>query len=163
MNEVSKTKGFFASLRARTCLTIITGILITFSGPAKSLELDQSPPAATAAGKISSYTHTPQSAIAGDKCLSLLKSVRYDNAPSAMDRTQRSAGTATALGLVFGVRFALGPKEVMKNRSGDNVTFELWEARNKDTNASQALAIADYRRCKNEQSLRALSDLRWQR
>ncbi len=161
------TKKANASVRRglRVCLALtLTGILTISSGPARSIEIDQSSPAVAGKNSPLSYKTSPRAAISDEKCLSLLKTVHYDNSSSAMDRGRHSAGKATALGLVFGVRFALGPKEVMKNtRSGDAVKFELWEARNTDTNAAQALAIADYRRCKNEQTLRSLSDWRWQR
>lgn len=47
-------------------------------------------------------------AVAAGSCLPLLKSIPL--IPSAATvRNQRSAGTAAALGLVLGVRFALGP------------------------------------------------------
>lgn len=138
------------------CLTV-TGMLMVSTGPARSMEIDQSVP--TIAG-----TDTPRSTISADeKCLSLLKAVRYNDASSAMDRDRRSAGKATALGLIFGVRFALGPKEVMKNAKGRDVTFEIRDAGGLDNGGSHALAIADYRRCKNEQTLRGLNDWRWQR
>lgn len=143
---------------------LMTGILIAFTGPAWSLELDQSTSVTGTDENASLTTSSPESAIAKDKCLSLLKAVRYTNPPSAMDRDRRSAGQATALGLVFGVRFALGPKEVTKrDKSGDAVRFDFWQPRDRDTNAKQAMAVADYRRCVKEQNLKAISDWRWQR
>ena len=165
-NDLTRRKaGVSTRWGVRMCLALtLTGILTISSGPARSIEIDQSSPAIAGENSPLSYKTSPHAAISDEKCLSLLKAVRYDNASSAMDRSRHSAGKATALGLVFGVRFALGPKEVMKNtRSGDAVRFGLWEARDKDVNAAQALAISDYRRCKNEQTLRGLSDWRWQR
>lgn len=141
-----------------------TILLIAFAGPAWSIELDRSGSVIETDENTSLTTSSPEATIAGDKCLSLLKTVRYTNPPSAMDRDRRSAGKATAMGLVFGVRFALGPKEVVKrNKSGDTVRFDFWQPRDRDTNAQEALAVADYRRCVKEQSLRAISDWRWQR
>lgn len=143
---------------------LITGILIVFAGPAWSIELDQSTSVIETDNKTSLTTSSPESVIAKDKCSSLLKAVRYTNPPSAMNRDRRSAGKATALGLIFGVRFALGPKEVVKrDKSGDAVRFDFWEPRDRNTNAKQAMAVADYRRCIKEQNLKAISDWRWQR
>jgi len=152
-------------LYAAAILSIFfTVILIMFTGPAWSIELDQSTSVIETDKNASLTTSSPESTIAEDKCLSLLKAVRYTNPPSAMDRDRRSAGKATALGLVFGVRFALGPKEVTKrDKSGDAVRFDFWQPRDRNTNAKQAMAVADYRRCVKEQNLRALSDWRWQR
>jgi len=79
-----------------------------------------------------------------------------------MDRGRASEGQAqaAALGLVLGVRFALGPKEVIRsNRSRVEIRQPF-----STTEDTYALAIADYRRCKNEQALRALNDeWRWSR
>ena len=78
-----------------------------------------------------------------------------------MDRDRRAAGQAAAISLVFGVRFALGPKEVRRSKSDKSVQFEVWKA--EDHSGAQALAVADYRRCKNREALQAISDFRWER
>jgi len=96
-----------------------------------------------------------------DHCLSLLPSARFDGGPGqgqamAMDRDQRAvAGQAAALGLVVGVRFALGPKQVHRPGRNGRVQFGAWEPSN---NGAQALAVSAYRRCKNEQAINALSN-----
>ena len=79
-----------------------------------------------------------------------------------MDRDRQTAGKAAALGLILGVRIALGPKEVTRHkRTGNAVRFDIWQP--STGGDRQALAIADYRRCKNDQALKAISDWRWQR
>ncbi|MCB9990187.1 MAG: hypothetical protein H6867_02260 [Rhodospirillales bacterium] len=138
-------------------------ILFLIPGPARSMELDHP-------SSVIDTDETPLPIIISpepvqqysDTCLSLLKSVRYTASPSAMDRDRHVAGKAAALGVVFGVRFALGPKEVARS-GGHNkaVRFDLWEAR--ESNSRQAMAVAEYRRCKNEEALKAISDWRWKR
>jgi hypothetical protein len=110
----------------------------------------------------SSKTSDPSMA---DPCLPLLKTVRHISPVSdAMDRSRRSAGAAATLGLVVGLRFALGPKEVLKNgRKRPSARFDLWQHEPNNTGSLEALAVSEYRRCKNEEALKALSSFRWER
>ena len=97
----------------------------------------------------------PDAAPAGDSCLYILR-----NAQERERYFRQSAGSAAAVGLVFGVRFALGPSEVNKSRRrapAEAAAFRVWEPR-ESTGSAQALAIADYRACRNELTLRALTD-----
>lgn len=101
-----------------------------------------------------------------DPCLSFLKTIRHAPAHTArynadqMDRTRRAAGKATALGLVFGLRIALGPKQVT-GKTHRPVETGIWAF---DKHGSTALAVADYRKCKNEKALKALEEnWRWAR
>lgn len=148
---------------ALAAIILLTGIL-GFNGPAWSVELDHPSSVIdtneTKLPIISSPTPVPAN---DDSCLPLLKSVRqYAPPPSATDWDQRTAGKAAALGLIFGVRFALGPKELAKSRRTEKpVRFDIWQPR--DSGNAQAMAVADYRRCKNEQALKAISDWRWAR
>lgn len=97
-----------------------------------------------------------------DSCLPLLKSIRHTSPTSAMDRTQRSAGAAAALGVVIGLRFALGPKEQAgANRRKARLT--IWEHTSAMAGDRNALAIADYRACQKDKALNALSGFRWER
>lgn len=104
-----------------------------------------------------------------DKCLSLLKTVNHVNGPvAAMPDRTRDAGHAAALGLIFGVKFALGPKESAQNkRSGrrsPKARFSVWQVDDQhETGSYKALAVSDYRRCRNEEALNFLSDWRWSR
>jgi len=97
-----------------------------------------------------------------DSCLPLLKSVRHTSPVSAMDRTQRSAGKAAALGVVFGVRFALGPKEIATSNRNKG-RFDIWQTSGGSAGDRHALAVADYRACQKEKALEALSGFRWKR
>lgn len=132
-------------------------------GHASATRLDQPPSAIAADGTTLPILSVPAPVPANDdSCLPLLKSVRnFTPPPSATDRDRRSAGQAAAIGLVFGVRFALGPKETARSRRQGGVRFDVWQPR--DDNSIQAMAVADYRRCKNDQALKALSDWRWKR
>lgn len=107
-------------------------------------------------------TNSPQPSMV-DPCLPLLKKIRHTTSPSAMDRTRRSADKKAAmLGLVLGLRVALGPKEVLRNEKRVSVGPQFLQ--NDDMRDSYALAVSDYRRCKNEQALKALNDnWRWRR
>lgn len=79
-----------------------------------------------------------------------------------VDRNRRAAGLssrerAVALGLIFGIRHALGPTE------GQETPLQAVA----DTSMSPALAMAEYRRCKSQRYLDTLSSLeqrwRWSR
>lgn len=144
---------------------ILLAFLVVSTEPAWSFEAYKtvSPSAVVNTAETPVPLTSSKPAIADDSCLPLLKTVRYDNpASSAMDRGRSSEGQAqaAALGLVLGVRFALGPKEVVKSNRG---RFEVRQPFS-TTDDNYALAVADYRRCKNEQALKALNDdWRWSR
>ncbi|MBI4030782.1 MAG: hypothetical protein HY370_03835 [Proteobacteria bacterium] len=146
-------------------IVILLAFIVASAGPAWSFEAYKtvSPSAAVNTAETPVPLTSSKPAIADDSCLSLLKTVRYDNpASSAMDRGRSSDGQAqaAALGLVLGVRFALGPREVVKSNRGRVEIRQPFST----TNDSYALAVADYRRCKNEQALKALNDeWRWSR
>ncbi|MEM8833849.1 MAG: hypothetical protein AAGB32_04835 [Pseudomonadota bacterium] len=94
-----------------------------------------------------------------DPCLPLLGSVKplssRFNAPGRPDSRQNAGKTAApvALGFVLGVRIALGPKEVMKNRKRVEIGPEIHTVSTGGIN-NRALAIAAYRSCKNEHALK---------
>lgn len=91
-----------------------------------------------------------------DPCLSYLNPVRFETARAAMITDQRSAGQA-AIGLVLGVQFALGPVEKSRGdrRKTSGAGFNIWTPR--ADSSAQALAVAEYRRCKNKQTLEAMA------
>ena len=99
-----------------------------------------------------------------DACLPLLKSIRHSSAGSAMDRNQRSAGKAAALGLVFGIRFALKPSAKMQP---SKPSLDIWSPAGGIQGNRSALAIADYRRCQKNKalnlSIQTINDFRWTR
>lgn len=149
---------------AFTLFISFVGVFV-MSGPAWSMELE-SPSSVMDVDSKKLSIISDSTSVQGktDSCLPLLKSVSHFRSPSsAMDRNRQNAGKkAATLGFVFGVRFALGPKEVRKSRSRSGaVKFDIWQPR--DEGGVQAMAVAQYRRCKNDQALKALSDWRWAR
>jgi hypothetical protein len=94
-----------------------------------------------------------------DPCLPLLKSIRHETQPSVTDRNQRPAGEAATLALVFGLRFALGPVERTGRKARPRTTgqFDLWLNEGAYAGDRYALAVSDYRRCRKDQALRALT------
>lgn len=97
-----------------------------------------------------------------DTCLPLLN--RHAPAGSAMDRNQRTAGKAAAVGLVFGIRFALKPtREIQPSKP----SLDIWTDDGGIEGDRDALAIADYRRCQKNKalnsSIQALDEFRWTR
>lgn len=96
-----------------------------------------------------------------DRCLSLLEpqaiSSRYAMPHVSPGRvTRQTAGKAAvpvALGFVFGVRIALGPKEIVSANNRVQIGPEL-HATSPGRNTSHALAIAAYRSCKNKNALK---------
>lgn len=122
-----------------------------------------------AALQITTEDHVEKALPASDRCLSLLKTVNHVNGPvPAMPDRRYDASKAAALGVVFGVKFALGPKEVThnkrSNRRSPKARFSAWQLDNQSAAGGyKVLAVADYRRCRNEQALNFLSDWRWSR
>lgn len=128
-------------------------VLCLIVGPAWSFETIEQPAALS--------VDTPTSPSVADACLPLLDTIRQSPQPSAMDRNQRSAGTAAALGLVLGVRFALSPP----NKAGlkpQKPRLDVWHHA-EASNDRSALAVTAYRQCQKEQALKALGDFRWVR
>jgi hypothetical protein len=133
--------------------------------PAQAFEVLQPSVAVSANGKNPALS-TPTSRSVADSCLPLLKTVRQESPLSAMDRYRSAnpASQAAALSLALGVRFALGPKETLKHGHRPRASIGLNVIPSGNGHAPQALAVAEYRRCKNETALRAMSEeWRWQR
>jgi len=111
---------------------------------------------------------TAGGAIHRDSCLYLLKKINQDYYPvSSVDYRRRESNrqAAASLGFIVGLRFALGPKEVVRY-SGNrrkSVRFDVWQPSDAVAGDMRALYVSDYRRCKKEETLRELSDWRWQR
>ena len=99
---------------------------------------------------------------AAETCLPLLTSSGRFSPQNAMDRNQRSAGKAVALGLLFGVQFALTPTELASKGAKLKVHAGFWPIEDVSSEGAQdgsrnALAVAAYRRCQKKQALQALS------
>lgn len=153
-DEVASGKGCALFVRI---MVMVVACLVIGSAAAHAFEVTEMP--AEEAAVQASLSSSSSSALA-DPCLYLLKNMQEQNESAAVDRQYRNAaGSAAAVGLVFGVRFALGPQETVKarRRQSPAVAFHVWEPRD-SVGGGQALAIADYRACRNEQALRALTD-----
>ena len=137
-------------------------ILSLSAGPVQAFEVQDSASSIENTERSALISDIPSSAMA-DSCLPLLKSIHQTNSVSAMDRNQRSAGKATALGVIFGVRFALGPKEIAKSKHR-KARLDIWQTKGSIAdNNRHALAVSDYRACRKEKALEALSAFRWKR
>lgn len=110
-------------------------------------------------------SHSNPPSASADVCLPLLKTIHHTPSASALDRNQRSAGKVAALGLVFGVRFALSPPEATKdharysslgNNKATNAVLTLHGDKKIGNNRS-ALSVSAYRQCQKQQALKALS------
>lgn len=166
-------------LMIMTCVSFM--MLLVLRGPAWSFNIvtpdrDRSPITildhnTASPQSASDKTALTSSSAAGveDPCLPLLKAVRYSagsSSPPAVN--QRSihgdaAGRATALGLIIGVRFALGPQESNgSSRRRPSARLDVWQP-NDNIRNPHALAVADYRDCRKDQALKALSNWRWSR
>ena len=111
---------------------------------------------------VQNITNEPSSPSTADPCLPLLKSIRNVPGASTVDRNQRSAGKAAALGLVLGVRFALAPPAKVKTKA-DRPRLDVWQPSNAYANDRSALAVSAYRKCQKNQALKAIGTFRWAR
>ena len=100
--------------------------------------------------------HEAQSGSTADPCLPLLHAHRQSPGESAMSfNNRRSVGhktaTPVALGLFLGIRVALGPQDVLKNKTRVQIGPEV--RTNQVSGDNYALAVAAYRGCKNKHTL----------
>lgn len=160
-----------ATARRPLLLLAMSGTLLSFCAgygwafdtrqPQNQAWLQQAPvPAKSANAMGDQFSSSP---VRTDACFPLLRSIRPSppSATIATDRSQRSAGKAAALGLVFGVRYALQPVKIALDPS-EYGRKEQKEDRSITANR-KAQAIADYRHCQksNALSVQAMDDLRW--
>ena len=134
------------------------------AGPAWSFETVEGDSVFSSQTQNSFTTTQPKptsSPTVADPCLPLLKSIRHTPPTSAMDRNQRSAGSAAALGLVLGVRFALSPP-TKTNPNARKPRVDLWQPVASAGDRS-ALTVSAYRNCQKDQALKALKEFRWTR
>lgn len=157
--SVGKLPKVFQNKRLQKWLLVITTVFVLSSalaGPAGAIETTR----ATAfdltlkSSGTTSLQPSPSMDMA-DKCLPLLNKVRHTSSVSAMDPNRRPAGhKAATVGFVIGLRIALGPTEVTGSKRV-SVGPQVLETR--DNGSSRALAVADYRACKNKEALNALN------
>ena len=138
-------------------------IVFLMVGPAWSFETIQGDDAsAEMHEKHQALTSTHRSSpTVVDPCLPLLKSI-HTSPTSAMDRNQRSAGKAAAVGLLIGVRFALSSPQKVKSHA-DRPRLDVWQTSGVSAGDRNALAVSAYRQCQKKQALNALSEFRWAR
>ena len=130
-------------------ITIIAILLITISiAPTKSLAIE--------------YSVTSQNNIAipvlkkykySNSCESYLKktNLNYDNKRTRYKNNQ-SAKNAAMLGIILGIKFAIGPKEIRRKK---RTSLELWSI----SDQPSAIAVSAYRKCKNKEALKLISSL----
>lgn len=163
-NANSRSRGLKKT--ATLSLSLAAFIVILSMGAGSAWSLDRFDPGSVIkdAQIQHNFSTNSSSSTSVDGCLPLLKSIRHTSAPSAMDRNQRTAGKAAALGLVFGIRFALEPSKKSKSSTS---RLDIWQPQNTLAGNQQALAIADYRNCQKERalnsSIQAIQDFRWKR
>ena len=133
---------------ALTLLAMTIGFTAAISWPADAVEtIRLDAPAAQY-----QFTKTP------DTCKRYLKMVdrnagRVETARQIQNHIQgREKAAPVAVGLMLGVRVALGPKEIIKNNPRVTTGPELF-AKSNGGAPSYALAIAAYRDCKNARAL----------
>jgi hypothetical protein len=167
---VKKHSGLRAHIRKATISKLLAFSILLFSGGvATSMELERSAGAMIDYKLPENYSYKLSGSEGGpDECLSFLRGASSMGAfvPSVDHQgswSPEKRAAASSLGLIFGVKFALGPKEIIRpNRSGDKnrAKFDVWYQ--EDANM-KALAVSDYRRCKKEKALGQAESWRWQR
>ena len=149
--------------------TIFFAVIYLASAPAWSFEavhghIDNAQVTQSSQNKSASYnrsdrTFRSSSSAQVDSCLPLLSSSH----PYHLDRNQRSAGKAAALGRVFGVRFALTPPKTARSSGSVKPRLDVWQPQPTSTGNRSALAVTAYRECQKRQALNALNGFRWKR
>ncbi|GEM_PF-3710695 len=92
---------------------------------------------------------TASNVVVADACLSLLQGAQRASQQATAHSVPPVAGQAAALSLIFGVRYALGPVETPGTAKTEQTPAV-------HTDGQRAAAIAQYRRCRNDQSLATL-------
>jgi hypothetical protein len=140
--------------RATLTLPALFAAFLLFTGPVLAFDTHQ----ATIALPGNDYGQSSKdsadissSPTVTDTCLPLLKAIRQ-SPNTVTDWNQRPAGKAAAFGLVFGVRFALGPVESAKDRS-PKPEIRFIGGNDSYTGDRSALAVTAYRHCRKEQAL----------
>lgn len=142
MNVVSKTR----ALLWRRCAGAFFLVMLIGMGSLEkdAWSFDRAPALLQETKHMTAVVRAP------DACLYILEQVRERvEYPARAPSYRRAAVPAVAAGLVFGVRFALGPAE-------DNTIHR--QISRGDTGSAQALVVADYRACRNALTLRTLTD-----
>lgn len=141
--RVVRAPDTFSTVLCSACLLWVCMTLLT--APAQALErvVPDNPSA------VASTDGKTASAYPDDSCLALLKTNYSREETSPAYAPEPTAGKTAVIGFVFGLRFALGPSQTTK---GGRTSVAFWHPGNSGN--SQAMAIADYRRCRNEAALK---------
>lgn len=136
-------------------LVLMALVLVCFANSAGAIETTRASAFSLNTNTISKFQTDP-SLNQVDNCLSLLKKVRHGAVTTGSDSLRRPAGKkAATVGFVLGLRIALGPTEV----TGPNrVSIGPQIVQTRDSFNGHALAIADYRTCKNKQALQFINN-----
>lgn len=129
-------------------MTTVVALFLILSAPARSFSLEAKP------GSVSVSLRTPVSRN-NDVCLAQLQTAREQaDRQNAVYVVQQDAGHAAALSLMLGVRYAVGPMEL--NTRTPIASSTLPAAYNPALSGQHAVAVAQYRHCRNQQALKSL-------
>jgi hypothetical protein len=174
--------GYWASLGIKLCsvLGVMVFAMLIVAGQAHSFETQMISAGDRTDLRSSSFKNSAPSMKASDPCspflgsVSLKSSARYDGGGQdmVMDRTRRNAGKAAALGMMFGLRFALEPvryktaktaklrrvanEDSHSSPKASALQFDVWSADDVYRSNRSALAVSAYRQCQKERALKAL-------
>ena len=173
MENYNKKRGR-AAKGLSTCAVALTLITLISTGTSWAFTTYEGyqnvPPLKVKSVAIESRLQYQPSSAVTDSCLPLLKSIRKTSSNPVTDRNQRSAGKVAALGLIFGVRYALtppgsAPAYKAKSSESNSGSFDVWhrDGGSLSEDNRSALAVSAYRACQKKQALSAINDFRWSR
>jgi len=150
----------------KTCAAAVSLIVLISTGTSWAFTTydgyQDVPPLKVVNVALQSHSKNHPSSAVTDSCIPLLKSIHKIPSKSVTTRNQRSAGNVAApvlaVGLIFGVRYALSPPgspPAPKANSNENYKGVL----SMQAYDRPALAVSAYRACQKKQALNALSAL----
>lgn len=132
-------------------VTLILAAFIVLATPARSYTMEGTynlSAAAPVAGR-QALDRTPLSSEVADHCAPLLQHAPHLDGTNV--KVRDDAGHAAVLGLILGVRYALGPTEETRRNHGYN-----GDGFHSDVSGVRARAVAQYRHCRNQELLKSL-------
>ena len=160
-----------AARRLKTCAAAFSLLVLVSTGTSFAFTTydgyqDVLPNKVKSVALSAPLAYDPPSAVT-DSCLPLLKTLHETPSNSVTDRNQRSAGKAAAIGLIFGVRYALTPPigtpaNKVDTRDNKNGSYDVWGQNGSSLthNNRSALAVGAYRACQKKQALAEISNVR---
>ncbi len=138
------------SINTILCSALLLWVCMAFAAPALALErMAPDDPSAVVSTDGKMGSSPAKARAAEDSCFALLKTGSDGGGFATPATVNAPAASQTAvLGFVFGLRFALGPKPAA---GSSRASLAFWQP---GVDGDQALAIADYRHCRNEAALR---------